>query len=245
LAHFNLFHAAVGFRNTRTNDQWTVEYDAVPDLFGALIPTINNNTLEWENQGGAIVYHSINTTYWSSTNEVVAQINGTIHNVVLKWLYNANVTHPVYNMFNVMNQWSTDRSTYYLQSQTCADFQFEVFDYLAYLGTKFYADKPLKKDDVNLYAKEKPELVVFEKGSKHYELILAFYELVTVKFKKMEHLSVLEVIHEIFDLLQGDIYLHHDNDYYLVKLHWPEFNWKYFHRPVVPVNPTTNMIRLH
>lgn len=230
LADFHLFHTAVGFKHREKNFDWTVEYDAVPDLFGAVLPIIVNETLIWKNDGAAIVYGSINSTYWSSSNKVLTQINGTIYNSMLEWMLTVNSTLPYYNLFNVMHKWTIDKNSYYLQSNTCADFQLLVFDFLATLGADFKG--PVMKDDVNLYTTDRPRLVSFEENKGE---ILAFYELLTAKFSKMEHLHIAEIIEEIYQLVRGEVYLYYNQSYYLCKLHWPNIDWKYYARPIRPL----------
>jgi len=52
------------------------------------------------------------------------------------------------------------------------------------------------------------------------------------KFNKMKELQLHEIIAELMHLIHDEIYLHHNQDYFRVKLHWPEFNWKYIDHSV-------------
>jgi len=238
LGKLHLFHTALGFRVQETGYEWTVEYDA-NDFFATVVPeftttalsseeesedALNGTELKWNNFGHAFAYESINSTYYDYK-QLITKVNGTVHNQWIQWLAGANETFPVYNMFNVLNTYNADKSSYYLPSFTCYDFFEEAVRELVRLtGVSSIA---IKRNDVNLYAREAPTIV-----EEVNDKIIAFYMMVTAKFNKMKELQLHEIIAELMHLIHDEIYLHHNQDYFRVKLHWPEFNWKYIDHSV-------------
>ncbi len=175
-----------------------------------------------------MIYMGINSTYWSSRQQVVATITGDMHNKFIdQFLSTANATFTNYNMLNVFYDWNNNpaQRKEWMHGFTCADFDWVAFDVLYKLGAKFNYNLAFKphKNYMNYYAKEAPNIVSFD-DPQHHQKIVNFFELVEFKFKSM---SFPELMLELWTLLQGDVYLRYNNDYYHVKLHAPFINFKY------------------
>lgn len=179
-------------------------------------------SLKWNNEGATLLFSSINSTYYNDKKQI-ALIDGATYNTwIQQWLSPSNESFPIYNMFNVMHRYSEEKSTFYIPSFTCYDFLEQAVRELIRLSNGQLTAVTIKRNDINLYASEQPTLI-----SEVDDRVLAFYVLVTAQFHKMRELSLTEIVAEIYHLVHGTIYLHHNREYYKIQLHSPDLNWKY------------------
>ncbi|KAL0477574.1 hypothetical protein AKO1_015419 [Acrasis kona] len=130
-----------------------------------------------------------------------------------------------------MTEWGPEGKLY-LNSYTCADFVFDGAELLYKLGAKFEV-KTLRKNDINFYVEEPPKEVKYEESKKE---IVSYFELAALRLAEMDIENFLKTLSELF---VGTVYIHHDEKYYKLNLHWPNFNWKFTAQPLPPHKTTT------
>eukprot|EP01133_Synstelium_polycarpum_P001182 gene1182-1359_t len=95
LAIFNMFHAALLFKSTTTNETVIAEYDAAPSVASTIIPNIDNSTgtpqIVWYTEGITVI-KGYNATYWSGRSFMML-ITGDIYQKFICWVPAYNATH--------------------------------------------------------------------------------------------------------------------------------------------------------
>lgn len=68
----NIIHDAIGFRNTQTGLNFTMEWYELFQLFNCTFPhLLPNDTLTWCNQGALCVYEGIDDKHWAENGTLV------------------------------------------------------------------------------------------------------------------------------------------------------------------------------
>lgn len=118
-------HDGLGFRNTRTGLNYTMEWYELDQLFNCTFPhVLGNNSLKWCNQGALCVYDGINDTVWTQYGFIqkVSQISGAQFNLFANWSLYDNNTAIYYETWTVYNSSDeTSKNTImYFDSFDCA-----------------------------------------------------------------------------------------------------------------------------
>jgi len=208
------YHGGLGLYNINSGFSITLNYDATPNFIQALIPNISNGELYWDNQGAVFIYQGINETFWNSNFELLATINGTTYNNLMKWTGSYNTSFPWYNIWSVYKHFP---GTPLFPSDDCFTFVWNTINFLKGQGVSvvpsqakvsllaFYSDTaPVKVDYTNITIKKD---------------ILAFYSSMVSKLDSLGVIGFIEVMIEL--ALWENYYFHDGNDYYQVSLKFP------------------------
>jgi len=220
LADFDLFHGAIAFSNQRTGYEITINYDAFDLLASSLFPAVNtsgNGQLTFINSRGTFIYLGINESYWYANQYLLGTISGTLFNNYLSE-YNSqiNTTLPYYNLFGVKDQFA-DKA--YLSSWDCFDFVWASLNYFYLNGATFNYSLQISRNYVNLYGSFPIDSTQqYENNPEIHAQIIAFYESIDAAF---QNASILGFAAAMSEILVGDIYFYHSNQYYMTELHDP------------------------
>jgi len=157
LGYFHVMHDGVGFRNTRTGRNWTMEWYELDQLFNSTFPhVLENNTFIWCNQGALCVYEGINDTAWTEygTLQKVSELSGSLFNNFANWSLSDNNTNIFYETWTVYstNDTKDESRIMYFDSFDCASWVLRAFDALDYFGAKFDGTVSLNYTRLNLYS---------------------------------------------------------------------------------------------
>jgi hypothetical protein len=227
LAYADAYHGGIGFRNTRTGDEVTVNFDASPSFTGAIKPDIvklPNGTVElkWQNTGAAFIYHApINYTYWASFSDVVGKVNGTVFNdFMFNYIAQANKTYHYYNIWSVFQSYPGKE---WVANQECFNFVWGAFKELARLGSPV-APKTLPMSFVTLYSNTMPPKVDVSDQAQ-LKTMVAWYEELEEDLSSKGYLGYLAALWEL--LYKEVFYVRDNNYYYKVKLKFPYLGMHY------------------
>ena len=117
-------HDGLGFRNTRTGLNYTMEWYELDQLFNCTFPhLLEDQSLKWCNQGALCVYDGINDTVWNKYGFIskISEISGAQFNKFGDWSLNDNNTAVYYETWSVFNTNVTDSSqVMFFDSFDCA-----------------------------------------------------------------------------------------------------------------------------
>lgn len=241
MGDLGLYHSAVGFRHVRTNQTYTIEFESLFESPNATFPYVvstdpkdpsGQKEIIWCNEGAICFMPYINWTYYTNKS-VIAVTNGAVFNKFMKWVPVENETFSLhYYTFSVYEQWRQEPP--YIDAYTCDDFAFRALGVLAWLGVDFHGIM-LERDFLNFYA-SKPVLVD-EKDPINMKKIVDFYGQYQLKGK-----TPVKVAELLLQFLFSDKYIISFGKYYWLQLHWPFFNWRWAQTPIIPVDPTQQML---
>lgn len=241
MGELGLYHSAIGFRHVRTNRTWTIEFESLFESPNATFPYVvqsdpkdpsSQKEIIWCNEGAICFMPFINWTYYTNKS-VVAMTNGAVFNKFMQWVPVENETYSLYYYtFSVYEQWRQEPA--YVDAYTCDDFAFRALGVLAWLGVDFHGIT-LERDFLNFYS-SKPQLVD-SSDPVNMKKITDFYGKYQLKGK-----SVIKAAQLLIEFLFADKYILSFGQYYWLQLHWPYFNWRWAHAPIVPIDPTKQML---
>jgi ceroid-lipofuscinosis neuronal protein 5 len=246
MAKINGYHDAVGFKNTRTGLNYTMEWYELDQLMNCTFPHLvpdGSGQLEpmWCNQGAACFYNGIDDIHWSQNGSLVnvATVTGDQFTQVAKWVQDDNNTGVYYVSTAVVDRWIDDAAAriFHMQSYDCASFVIRVFDFLSSLGVSFdQAIPPPKYDFMTLFAENVTE-VDFDAER---DAIVKFYSTFTPPPANKLQLAeaVAKAIVEDMAVLHN-WYTYYNSKYYRLHLKFPYFSLKYAEVPL----PSTNSSR--
>ena len=171
----------------------------------------------WCNQGAVCVVDGINTTYWTAGDQLVGEIPGTVFNEFMSNVPSLNSTYLYYELWDIFHKWGGHQ---YLQSMTCADFCWVIFQEIYRVGGRFNCSVTARHDFINLYVEEVPQQVLFKDKSKE---IIDFYS--HFQWKRGESITdiLLNALESIFD----DHFVYNHNQYYKIHFHFPYIGYEW------------------
>eukprot|EP00033_Pygsuia_biforma_P000391 GCRY01000468.1.p1 GENE.GCRY01000468.1~~GCRY01000468.1.p1 ORF type:complete len:305 (+),score=49.22 GCRY01000468.1:158-1072(+) len=231
LGQFHLFHTGVGFRNLNNGLNYSVEFDAVFDVFESTFPVVTldenkNETLLWCNDGAFCFFDFLNESYWESVDVAVGTITGTIFKQFLHYVASKNETDMRYQAFNLLSHWGGVDSPMFFVSQTCFDHAWDLFSVLEILGAKFRPNIRVGRDYLNMFT-DHFTLVDFNDSVERHNILGFFKDL-----RALFTLPKQEFFKEFEKLLQFPMYYYIDDQYYKVKLVPPFFDYEYAPCPI-------------
>jgi len=229
LGWFHLFHSGIVFRNTRTDEEWALTYDAVFEVLNATVPYVEVDPktgakeLIWCDLGAFCWESPVNNSYWSEQFTLVGSMTGSQFNQLQTWTKTANDTYLYYELWNVMHNWHNASSPMLIESFTCHDGALNaVLPAAAHFGAHLdhtAKTPPLKRDFMNLYSAAPTP--VDTNDPQVMADIIAFYERLQTNGRSWEH-----VLKELVMMILKDKFVHSHGKYY--KIH-PREPWLAYH----------------
>lgn len=228
-------HDGVGFLNTRTGQNWTMEWYELDQLFNCTFPhVLDDNSFKWCNQGALCVYDGINDSTWTEYGilEKVSSISGDVFNKFASWALNDNNTNVFYETWTVYNTDDiNDKSlTMYFDSFDCASWVLRAFDSIYEFGGKFDSGIQLNYTRLNLYSNEPIKIGTYEDiiNSKNQTLITditSFYH----DFQKPQthFLDQLLSIYKYIEVAKR-FYFYYNELYWLLEVKSPSIKVTYY-----------------
>jgi len=218
-SYLDAYHGGLAFRNLRTGFIITLNYDATPTFPEAILPdviTYPNGTqeLQWSNNGRVFIYSGLNETYWHTTVETMATINGTVYNKYMNWIKDYNTTHPWYNVWSVYDEYP---GHVLVPNHECFAYVWESLQYLTGVGVIIGPSKA-KVSFLALFSGSQPVKVEMSDPTTSASVI-KFYVLMNKEIHNYGFLGFMEVITKM--VFYSDFYIHVDTDYYRVELQYP------------------------
>jgi len=136
------FHVSVGFTNTRTGLNSTIEFAADKFDLTLITPTLNysDRTMTWKNTATVKPLEgALDVNYWQFRTQL-ATINASTYNAMLSWLDDAVKNFTIYNLFVLAdsNQVKPDAGGF-----SCFDFAQAALEQLAKLAGPCVFDQSL------------------------------------------------------------------------------------------------------
>jgi hypothetical protein len=232
---FNLYHAALGIRNLNTGFEFTINYDALTNVWADFLPEVKplangSAIITWHNKGGALLYKDIYRDYWHTAYIVVAHSTGA---QFTEWLTDylafVNASHPWYNLFNVYRKFPDE---VFVKSFTCMDFVWEALAALLRFGGYLNKSALIKANYVNFYTESSPLRVDYWNDVSEREKVDAFFQLLEAKWQLLSYVELLVTLLELFE---GVVYIRHQEHYLKLFLTSPYFDIKWVQRDL-PLN---------
>jgi len=230
---FNVYHGAIGFNNSRTGDEYTLNYDAFDFFRNSLFPIINTNgtngtQLTWVDGGATYIYTGINESYWIADQVRVAQINGSVFNQFIKWSPAINETYPYYDMFALTDPNTTD---IYLNSFDCFDFVWLSFEYLYAQKVKFDYTVNVSRNYMTFWGESPVDMSELYNTSDYYRTdINDFYIFTELKISDMSVSAWASMTYDV--TTEGLFYIHQDSKYWMTYLEDPLMTIKFLDTPL-------------
>eukprot|EP00029_Vermamoeba_vermiformis_P005374 TRINITY_DN1850_c0_g1_i1.p1 TRINITY_DN1850_c0_g1~~TRINITY_DN1850_c0_g1_i1.p1 ORF type:complete len:293 (+),score=-7.09 TRINITY_DN1850_c0_g1_i1:27-905(+) len=229
LSYWNLYHSGIGVVNLNTGYRYTVNLDAVHNVWSDFIPGVKilsngSAILTWNNQGGVFIYKDIYYDYWHSDVQLLAESSGAQHQQwVEKYLSKVNSTHSFYNLFNVYNHESI--TLQYISSYTCMDFVWEAINYLSFNLHAQLNVTSAKSNFVNFYTYDEPHIVDYYGDMVERTNVDSFFELLEARIRDMDFWDLVDALLEVYE---GAFYIRHQNGYLRLHIAKPYFaiEWK-------------------
>ncbi|XP_060064389.1 ceroid-lipofuscinosis neuronal protein 5 homolog [Ylistrum balloti] len=226
LGRFHIIHDALGIKNLKTGQNYTMEWYELFQLFNCTFPhLLQNNTLYWCNQGATCIYNGIEDKLWrqNGTLKKVATMTGAQFNTFSDWVLKDNQTGIFYETWTVENE---PGGKMWFDAFDCASWVLRAFQQLSVVGAKFDQSVKLNYTRIHLYA-EQPiylgnETEIFgKKGNVSLAKdMLNFYK----DFQKNVSdarmvLNLLDALLYIFD--KDKFYLYYNSAYWLLHMKKP------------------------
>ncbi|CAF0703185.1 unnamed protein product [Brachionus calyciflorus] len=236
LGYFHIMHDGVGFRNTRTKLNYTMEWYELDQLFNCTFPhLLEDGSLKWCNQGALCVFDGINDTVWNQYGfiEKVTEISGSQFNKFANWSLYDNNTAVYYETWTVYNSNDTNKQIMYFDSFDCASWVLRAFDSLYDVGAKFDPKVKLNYTRLNLYSHE-PQLIgnysqiINSKNQTLINDIRSFYKTFQKRGDYLE--QFVEAYTEIF--IKKEFYFYYNDLYWYLSLKEPFVKISYYNIPL-------------
>ncbi|XP_062514300.1 ceroid-lipofuscinosis neuronal protein 5-like [Corticium candelabrum] len=154
MAHFNIYHDALGFRSRKTGLNYTLEWYELFELFNCTFPHIleNDSYPLWCNQGATCLYDGIDDVHWTAngTLMLIGEMTGAVFNKFASYLKWDNETAIYYITFHVASQ--PDNGTLYWASWDCTTFVIHAIEEMAKLGAEFNHSRSVNYTKMTLYS---------------------------------------------------------------------------------------------
>ncbi|CAH1777882.1 unnamed protein product [Owenia fusiformis] len=155
LAKFDIIHDAIGFRNNRTGQNYTMEWYELFQLGNSTFPHITSETPTpvWCNQGAACIYDTIDDQHWAANGTLVkvAEMTGDQFNKFGVWAKGDNDTGIYYETWTVED---SPGGKMWFDSYDCASFVVRAFNVMGLMGAKFNQSVHLNYTRIHLYCDE-------------------------------------------------------------------------------------------
>ncbi|GAM27917.1 hypothetical protein SAMD00019534_110930 [Acytostelium subglobosum LB1] len=215
LGNLKAYHSGLYFYATESNENYTAQYVAYPQILNAIFPSVNqtDETISWGNLGIIEFDNEFNGTYWSTSQQYVMSITGAQFLSYICWMEGYNVTNYYYNLYDVRDY---NTGELYMGSSTCDDFAWNSFTALYNLGGTFTLapTSPPPRDFITLLVVQPPVIVNNINDPATWGQIMNFYE----KMVFMPNETAVEIIQNLVNLFSGEFYYHYNNDYYNLTL---------------------------
>ncbi|KAI8495313.1 Ceroid-lipofuscinosis neuronal protein 5 [Branchiostoma belcheri] len=240
LAHFDIIHDAIGFRNNRTGLNYTMEWYELFQLFNCTFGHVltDMDPPLWCNQGAACLYDGIDDLHWSQNGSLVkvAEISGKVFNELADWVHTDNNTGIYYETWTVRNSTGPD-SKLWFEAFDCASFVIRTFNKLGDLGAKFNTSVQTNYTKITLFSEQPVHLgnastIFGPKGNKTLATeIRTFYE----HFQAHQPFpSLLKSMLEAFDtiVLEKKWYFFYNFEYWFLPMKEPFIKLTYEEVPL-------------
>lgn len=237
LYHLNLIHGAVGLKIRRPNGKYkqsnflVIDFNPNSSMNITLVPKFTkDDKIIWDNKGAINVYNfTIPDNYWNKK-ILIGSINGKGFNKFRRWFINyAKKIYDKYYLLEIYSNWDVKESKRVLEMSSfeCHDFAYEIFKRMKLFGATFKRKTELdmipKRTFVNLYVKSSPIEVSFD-DPEHRSNILSFFKTIFIDWKD---LTYSQIMLNLYNIKNGNVYIFRDDKYYLLKLKHPYFGVEY------------------
>ncbi|XP_027020240.1 ceroid-lipofuscinosis neuronal protein 5 [Tachysurus fulvidraco] len=228
LGKFHIMHDAIGFANSETGRNYTMEWYELFQLGNCTFPHVRENTMApfWCNQGAACFFEGIDDVHWkqNGTLEKVGEISGEQFNDLAKWVQQDNDTGIYYETWTVRSDPGPNATTWF-DSYDCSQFVHRTYRKLAELGAKLSSKTQTNYTKIYLYSGEPIYLgddsSIFDQPSMKdlATAIRKFYH------SFQPHQSMLQFILSLMEAYKKVVL---DKTFYLF------YNFEYWHLPMKP-----------
>ncbi|XP_033743030.1 ceroid-lipofuscinosis neuronal protein 5 homolog [Pecten maximus] len=236
MGKFHIIHDALGIKNLKTGQNYTMEWYELFQLFNCTFPHLRNDTLMWCNQGATCIYDGIQDKLWSQNGTLakVATMTGAQFNTFADWALMDNRTGIFYETWTVENG---PGGKMWFDAFDCASWVQRAFNQLGVIGAKFNQSVHLNYTRIHLYA-DQPiylgnETEIFgKKGNVSLAKdMLNFYK------NFQAHVSdgklVLNLIDALLYIVEKDkFYLYYNSAYWLLHMKKPYVGLTYNQVPL-------------
>lgn len=233
-----IWHDGLGFRNTRTGLNYTMEWYELDQLFNCTFPhLINNNSLTWCNQGALCSFDGINDTVWTEYGSIkkVSEINGSIFNEFARWATDDNNTAVYYETWTVYNtdNLNDPSLTMYFDSFDCASWTLRAFEQMYSYGARFDPSVHLNYTRLNLYGYEPILIGDFSRVATNSTLLADMIEFYSF-FQKPDSRNFVQQLEHILNeiLVRREFYFYYNSMYWFIKLKAPFVKITYYPIPL-------------
>jgi hypothetical protein len=230
------YHAGIAFVNKQKNYSFTLNYDAYPDFFHAIIPDVirypnGSRDLAWKNYGKVFVYEGINATYWHNANQVVGTMTGAqLTTFFNNFLVKANDSFPYYNLWRVYDH---RNGKILLDNYSCFNFVWTCFIEIQQFGGTIVPNLHLNQSFGAAYSKRLPQKENYNDPVQR-QGIIKFYEALEGKVKDIGIAGFFIELFEIF--IDGVFYVRDSTDYYKIDVYYPFVQLVWIDIPVPYIN---------
>lgn len=223
-----IMHDAIGFRNTLTGKNYTMEWYELFQLGNCTFPHLRPemDAPFWCNQGAACFFEGIDDKHWreNGTLAPVATMSGNTFNKMAEWVKQDNETGIYYETWTVQASPGKGMETWF-ESYDCSKFVLRTYEKLAEFGAEF------KKIETNytrifLYSGEPTYLgnetsIFGPKGNKTLaSAIKEFYALFKPHLSTKEFLlSLLKIFDSV--IMHREFYLFYNFEYWFLPMKFP------------------------
>ncbi|XP_013378841.1 ceroid-lipofuscinosis neuronal protein 5 [Lingula anatina] len=237
LGKFNIIHDALGFKNTRTGLNYTMEWYELFELFNCTFPHVfQNDTMLWCNQGAACIYNGIDDIHWSQNGTLVkiGEMTGDQFSHFSTWALGDNTSSIYYETWTVEQE---PGGKMWFEPHDCATWVKDAIVVLGKVGAKFNTSIHLNYTKIHLYSDEPQYLGNYSSifGPNGNQTLakdmLAF-------FKDFQaHQSFFHLLQSMFDAFdrvfeKRQFYLFYNFEYWLLKMKAPFFKLDYTYVPL-------------
>jgi hypothetical protein len=157
LYDINSYHTGVGFIYRKSNIQLVLDYAAY-DFRSVFFPTIENDSIQWNNKTYVGFYEYIDTNYWTKSS-YVGQITHKHLKEIINWCYYFNKHNYMYVMFACYELLSKNIDSTilnqkpFLRNSICDTFCFEMFKFISKIGGQIKYILPLRETFASIFIK--------------------------------------------------------------------------------------------
>ena len=223
--YFHVMHDALGFRNTRTGLNYTMEWYELDQLFNCTFPhLLQDGSLKWCNQGALCYNDGINDTIWTQYGSIdkISIVSGSLFNEFAYWATYDNNTAVFYETWTVYNTDKLDdpNLTMFFDSFDCASWTLRAVKQMYLIGAKFDTSINLNYTRLNLYGQEPKLLGNFSEVVKNTTLVADMREFYSFVQKRSDYLEQLLEIYIEFTV-KKKFYFYFNGVYWFIELKAP------------------------
>jgi len=235
------YHGGIATINARTGSTFTINMGAAPTFEGAIVPNIETHAdgscnITSTNHAITLVYEGINTDYWHTHNDHIADMTGDQFNQFLLWIGNANTSFPRYNVFSVYQEFP---DKYTLNGYECFEFAFNCIAKIQELGGRLVPGlTQLPRSIMILYSDYAPVKVDPSTPGISSDLV-NFFETLEGGW---EQLGIVGFFEEVWKIARsGEFFFMYGEDFYYVPLKFPYLQGHYVVMPIPLVNSSFSL----